>query len=290
MEILFSFPETEAAFRKREGAASLLQSLEASGYSWSYLDSENLLQREKTDPECWKSRELQKSILVTEQHSAALAWKERKLCCIGYQEPGDSSFFYGAAAVITSLEALEPEYLLRIHHHFYGIPVEIGITKRLVVRESIPEDFEALYAIAREEGNDRYTETMCADREAAREIFQAYLRNVYSFYGFGLWTIIERQSGRILGRCGFSVIEDEDGMDGAVSMGYLIGQKDRKKGYAKEACKAALEYLHRIEAPETVWAVIHKDNIPSLHVAGYLGFRCERKKDEEYLLYRYGKE
>lgn len=259
---------------------------------------EKLLQEISESGNCWEYSQMEKSaeffgagewiLVITDSMDFAQKLRDKHICCIGYQDREASEFFPGASAVIFSFEDVDVSYLEMIHHHFYGIPIVIAETERLVIRESCIEDFDELYQISREAGNDRYMKNMSADYELEKEKFQAYISTVYDYFGFGLWTVIEKVSARIIGRCGISAATDESSPDGSWELGYIIGQDYRKKGYGGEACEAILEYMAKNWDVNSIYAKIHKDNVPSRKLAEKLGFKLQREA-EELLLYYYKK-
>ena len=56
-------------------------------------------------------------------------------------------------------------------------------------------------------------------------------------------------------------------------MGYLIARKHWRKGYAREACLAVMDYGFVGEELEQIELWIHEDNVASLALAEKLGFR-----------------
>ena len=76
-------------------------------------------------------------------------------------------------------------------------------TLRLVLREYMPEDFDALFEIMSDE------ETMCHypapfDEERTRGWIDWNIQN-YREYGFGLWAIILKKTGEFIGDCGITI-------------------------------------------------------------------------------------
>ena len=304
MYLFFCLKINRKEFKKLPGAALLLQKMEDEGISWEYqeaLEKREDLSAENISVEDYLEGKEKDGILVTDDRQLAEKWEKRGVCCIGYQEQEDTAFFNGAMAVISSFEEISPAFFLQAFHHFHGIPLVITETEQLVIRESCMDDFEKLYQISREEGNDRYTETMTGDYEQEREKFHAYITHAYAYYGFGLWTVLEKKTGVILGRCGLSVVSDEYSPEGRLELGYLIGCAYRRKGYALEACRGILKYIGDIwtyaggiveendgmseDAP--IYAVIHRENLPSVKLAERLGFQLYGQLDEERMLYRY---
>ena len=103
---------------------------------------------------------------------------------------------------------------------------------------------------------------------------EAHIRHAYLFYDFGLWTVIEKQGGQIIGQAGLFVSEL---LDDAVELGYLIGQLYRGKGYAQECGRAILTYAEEVLDLEELHVLIERTNDKSLHVAQKLGFEPYRQ-------------
>lgn len=291
MELNFYFREKrEEEYETLLGINTLLPELKKAGINWRY-GKDNLTGTE------------QAYALVTDDPQLALEMEKRGVCCIGYQDSSDPTYFPGAEAVITSFEELLPSFFLQICYHFYGIPLVIARTERLVIRESTMEDFPELYRISREEGNDRYTETMCGEWDVEREKFQAYIRQVYAYYGFGLWTVLEKETGKIVGRCGLflpsserkeatvwtkgtsSNTEEIHGTQHGMEMGYLIGKAYRRRGYAFEMCSAVLEYAAENFEDMPIYVRIHRENAASRKLAEKLGFRQVHSDFREEILF-----
>ncbi len=230
------------------------------------------------------------TLAVTDSLSMAGQLQAAHVCSIGYQDCAESVLFPGLDLVLLSFEGLDTAFFTVLHHRFLGIPVVIAQTERILLRESCEEDFPAIYRISRETGNDTYTETMGADEAEEKEKFLAYIHQVYGFFGFGLWTLVKREENEIIGRCGISLLDGdlvngEGFMRPHIELGYLISQKYRRQGYASEACGQILSYaFEMLELPE-VYAVIHRENVPSKRLAQKLGFHSYklsgRDKNEE---------
>jgi len=164
---------------------------------------------------------------------------------------------------------MDPAFLERDRLRKSGIPVEIARTERLVIRETISADIPALYEIWKQDGMVRGTVPVLNTLEEETEFMEAYIRHAYLFYDFGLWTVLERESGQVIGQAGLFVSEL---LDDAVELGYLIGQPYRGKGYAQECGRAILAYAGDVLDLEELHVLIEKTNDASLHVAQKLGF------------------
>ena len=182
--------------------------------------------------------------------------------------------FTCAAVDLLMESALDPAFLERDRLRKSGIPVKIAKTERLLIRETIPSDIPDLYEIWKQGGMVRGTVPVLNTLDEETEFMEAYIRHAYLFYDFGLWTVIEKQSGQIIGQAGLFVSEL---LDDAVELGYLIGQSYRGKGYAQECGRAILAYAEEVLDLEELHVLIERTNDKSLHVAQKLGFEPYRQ-------------
>ena len=67
-------------------------------------------------------------------------------------------------------------------------------------------------------------------------------------------------------------LDDENILDDTLELGYHIFPEYRRKGYAKEACRAAIEYAEEEFGTVQFIVRIGKENIVSKKVAESLGF------------------
>lgn len=161
-------------------------------------------------------------------------------------------------------------------------------TSRLLIREMTLEDLDALYEIYDHEVI-RYVEGLYENRLEEEEFTEAYIRNMYGFYGYGIW-ILQLKDGRIIGRAGISNREIDNGM--TLEIGYVLGSRYWRQGYATEAVTAIMEYAFEELEAEDISCFIKPDNIPSANLAKKLGFEnlgivcCEKEKYVRYVKYR----
>lgn len=242
-------------------------------------------------PECFHGFDLPEGdwdgedLVVTDSQEAACSLARQKICCVGFQPEDETRYFDGVQMVVQSFEGLDGEFFRCILDRYQGKVIVVGNSDRLVLRESREDDFEALYQISREEGNERYLDGMTGEENQERKAYLAYVQQIYGLYGFGLWTVEERRTGTVVGRCGLSLPSEEcdrlresleeraeGSQETCLELGYLIGQKYQRRGYGLEAARQALDYAFRRLDCRVVYAVIHADNIPSAALAKKLGF------------------
>ena len=178
--------------------------------------------------------------------------------------------------MVEDIEALDEEFLTMFYNRFYGISNVMISTDRLVIREITLSDLDELYELY-DESVTQYVENLY-ERHEEEEFTKAYINNMYGFYGYGLWLVCEKDSGKIVGRAGLSHRE----VDGEVrvELGYLIGGQYRGRGYAYEACKAILTFAKKI-GKKNIIICTRSDNLPSLNLAYKLGFKKIAMIDDE---------
>lgn len=164
---------------------------------------------------------------------------------------------------------LDPEFLKRDALRKAGQPVTIAVTKRLLIRETVMEDVPELYRICQKDGVRGRIKPLKPTLKEESEFMQAYISHAYLFYDFGLWTVLEKVGGRVIGRAGLMVSEI---LDDGVELGYLIDPALQRQGYAKECGQAILAYARDILDMEKLHLLIDCRNEASLRTADSLGF------------------
>lgn len=93
--------------------------------------------------------------------------------------------------------------------------------------------------------------------------------------GLGKFPLFERGTGRFIGTCGADPFRLDDGTEG-VELGYRLMLEAWGQGYATEAARALLGYLHRDLGLATVYGFALAQNAPSVRVLQKTGFRDPR--------------
>lgn len=206
---------------------------------------------------------------------------ERGGACIAYLGEGAAGEFEKVRYAIESFEGIDSLYLERIRKRYAKEPWEILRTKRCVVRETTTEDVEAFYKIYAEPSITAHMEALFENKEEEINYTKNYIENIYGFYEYGLWTVLEQTSGEVIGRAGISWREDTE----TAELGYVIAKPFQRKGYAYEVCSAILEYAAKELVMEEVSAYIKEENEPSKALCRKLGFAYKEKivlEDESY--------
>lgn len=194
------------------------------------------------------------------------------------------AFFKGVSYLAEGFGGLDAAYLDRVYRRFAGLPWHILETRRCILRETTEEDVDAFYRIYEEPSVTRYMEPLFPDREEEIRYTREYRKNVYEFYGYGVWTVILKETGEVIGRAGLSVREGYEEPE----LGFVIGVPWQRQGLAWEICLAILQYGKKELGFATVQALTEPANEASKALLEKLGFTLQEEcteKNTNYLRY-----
>lgn len=143
-------------------------------------------------------------------------------------------------------------------------------TERLILREMTQADFPALCAVL-QDGEVMYAYEGAFSDGEAQAWLDKQIRN-YREYGFGLWAVVLKESGKMIGQCGLTM-QPYNGRS-VLEVGYLFQKAYWHCGYAGEAAIACREYAFHTLNAEEVCSIIRDTNIPSQNVAKRNGMSC----------------
>lgn len=143
-------------------------------------------------------------------------------------------------------------------------------TERLILREMTQEDLPSLCKILQDE------QVMYAYEGAfSAEEVQSWLDNQIRRYkedGYGLWAVILKETGVMIGQCGLSMQEVKESE--LLEIGYLFQKNYWHQGYASEAAIACKEYAFSVLKAKEVCSIIRDTNTASQNVALRNGMTC----------------
>jgi ribosomal-protein-alanine N-acetyltransferase len=140
-------------------------------------------------------------------------------------------------------------------------------TERLLLREFVPGDMDALAEVISDPETMRfYPEPR--DRAGVESWIERNRRR-YRDDGYGLWAMVLKSSGEVVGDCGLAR-QKVDGMD-EIEIGYHVRRDLWGRGLAPEAAGACRDYgFERLRAGQLI-ALIRPENLPSRRVAEKVG-------------------
>ena len=208
-------------------------------------------------------------LVVTRNRALAADLEKNQISVVGVIEKESDSFpearFLCQEEFLCQPEALN--YLEKVYRRYQNLPWDILETERTRVRETTLEDVDAFYRLYRDKELVRYTEDLYPDPEQERQYIRDYQKYMYQVYGFGIWTVLEKETGEIIGRAGLSVREGFE----EVELGFVFGLAWQGKGYAYEVCKAILKYAREELELSKVQAFVMPDNQASVKLCERLG-------------------
>lgn len=136
-------------------------------------------------------------------------------------------------------------------------------TERLYLREMEQSDFDSLCKILKDEETMYAYEGAFNDAEVQEWLDKQFSR--YDKYGFGLWAVILKKTGVMIGQCGLTMQQWKE--KELLEIGYLFQRSYWHKGYATEAAKACKKYAFEVLNADEVCSIIWDTNIASQNVA-----------------------
>ena len=180
---------------------------------------------------------------------------------------------------VTGPEAVTPRRITDAARRKSGLPLLIGETERLILRELSEEDLPAIRGLKLWEADAKLLGAS-AGQLCDAVFLRSYVRNQYPLFGFGIWGVFVKNSpdvigggtgdeaGTLAGLAGFGMPEEETDTETAreeiPELGYYIAPSFQRKGYAEEACRLCLLYAGEELGLEEVLLRVRAENRASL--------------------------
>lgn len=205
----------------------------------------------------------EESLLLTDVPKVAIEAKKAEIALLGLEWKNGLPMLH-VPYVAQGLEDISESYLHMVYQRFHQQPVLIAETEHLYIREIVCEETEDFFALCNEAG-------LQIKGMQDEDFIKAYQKYQYGLYGYGFWSLIEKESGAWVGIAGVEDREREG--EAYLELGYAIIPEKRRRGYAREACLAILEYMREEQAAEgKIKCFVPKENIASQHTAQSIGF------------------
>lgn len=193
-------------------------------------------------------------VTVSDENEALLAAAAAGRAIVGIWDPergGPGAGFDACLYLIGESDAADETLLERAVRRNAGLPWIIAETDRLIIREFISED--PLEPASGDDGGGVFSN---------RILRENYIAGQYRFYECGLWALVEKRSGDVIGKAGITNGE----------LGYHIYEPFRANGYALEACSAIIGYAREELGLERLVIKAGSENKASVNLAQKLGF------------------
>ena len=147
-------------------------------------------------------------------------------------------------------------------------------TQRLILREFTFDDFDALHEILSDAQTMQHYPAPF-DEAQTRGWIAWNLEN-YEKYGFGLWAVVLKETGELIGDCGIS----RQNIDGQMlpEIGYHVHRKYWRRGFGKEAAGAVRDWAFEHTDYDVLYSYMKYTNVASYRTAMANGM----KKVKEY--------
>lgn len=216
-------------------------------------------------------------LVVTDVPQLAERFGRRGVAVLGYlHERNKDASFSGVSYLIEDFSGMDSAYCRMVYARAHGLPLTVLETKRCIVREMTEDDLDRLYEIYADPSVTAYMEPLFEDRDEERAYIRNYIERIYAFYGYGLWSILDKESGLLIGRAGIEQKEEY------AELGYMIAPEYQNRGYATEVCREILMYAEGALGLSEIHAMVHEGNEVSQKLCDKLGFRCVGS-DGDYL-------
>lgn len=284
-----------------EGVPDLLRRLKSAGYKMAIASSSPLsyiqmvtkrlkidhyfdkilsgenVKHPKPEPDVFlaaaKALELDTSecLIIEDSTNGCRAAKAAGITCMGYFNPDSGKQDLSQAAmVIEGYDEIDAKFMEKVYCHNHHLPAVVCETKRLLVREMSEKDLPEMLALNEQNSTENSVEGNEKTLEEELENFPNYRRYMYELCDMGYWAVVEKQSGKIIGRAGIEPKVWNQGRS-VVELGYLIDGAYQRQGYGYEACSAIISEAEERGA-KYLYCRIHSENKPSIGLAKKLGF------------------
>ena len=221
-------------------------------------------------------------LVITDSSFWAKELSDRGYYCVGYshsKNAGES--FPGLKYVFSDIDDVDVDSFVKVYQRYAGEPWEVIETERLIIRETTVEDVDEFYKIYSDPDMTRFMEGLFENPEDEKRYQKDYIEKVYGLMGFGVWTLVRKEDGRVIGRAGYSV---RNGFDEA-ELGFLVGKEFQRQGYCMEALRAILDYGRAVLMFDRVQTLVKAENEVSIHICEKLGFKKVGDVDVEENIY-----
>ena len=146
-------------------------------------------------------------------------------------------------------------------------------TERLVLRHLTVDDVDAIFAVIGDPETMRFYPQTFTREDAVGWIARSLER--YRRDGYGLFAVVLKSNGEVIGDCG--VVRQEIEGESMLEVGYHFRRDHWGHGYATEAARACRGYGFGHLKAEKVVSLILTENVPSRRVAERNGMKVERQ-------------
>ncbi len=142
-----------------------------------------------------------------------------------------------------------------------------------MLRHLTANDVEAVFAVIGDPETMKFYPQKFTREDAAGWITKCLER--YRRDGYGLFAVVLKSNGEVIGNCG--LMRQEVEAESMLEVGYHFHRDHWGHGYATEAARGCMDYAFGRLKAEKVVSLILPENVPSRQVAERNGMRVERE-------------
>jgi RimJ/RimL family protein N-acetyltransferase len=146
-------------------------------------------------------------------------------------------------------------------------------TERLSLRELRADDLDAMHAYLGD-ANTMLHYPVPFSREFVEQGIQKNFKR-YAQHGYGLFGVVLKEAGHLIGDCGLVWQDLHPGLE--LEVGYHFRRDHWGHGYATEAAKACIDFAFEHTDVDHVISLIRPENLASRRVAEKNGLRIDRQ-------------
>ncbi len=212
----------------------------------------------------------EETVIIEDSSFGIRAGKTAGAACVGFANPNSGRQDLSMAdLVVEGFEEVDVTLLTQVWERFRDLPLTVAVTPRIILRELCAEDAPDLFRLNSDPSIRAALTNPASSLSEERDILEAYIRNIYRFYGYGLWGVFRKEDAALIGRCGLSPFRLND--SAAVELGYYISPQYRRQGFGYEAASRTLNLAKEQFGLRNVYARTSEDNTASLHLLHRLG-------------------
>lgn len=193
------------------------------------------------------------------------------------------AYFGKASYVVYDEEDIDDDLLDLVYARKYNEPLVIARTERFIIREMTVGDLPHLYELYQTLSDCPYVEPLY-EYEDEKAFTIKYIENMYGFFGYGLWLVLDKKTGELVARAG---IENRsiDGQN-CQELGYLVKKSWQGKHVAWEVMNHMVDTAKDRFGLEELYICTMKTNNPSIQLALKLGFTLYAGDTDGMNIYR----
>ena len=154
--------------------------------------------------------------------------------------------------------SLDETYVEHLKSRYFGEPVIIGESDRIILRELKLTDVDGFYEFEDADTEEVLCSFVKESKEASIMHLKAYVQNMYPLYDYGIWAVEMRNTKELIGLCGLGQTEIKG--EYFTDLGYYICPKWRNQGIAGECVEIVLDYAKNYLEFPCIYAIIKEEN------------------------------